>query len=76
MQPASAAPVDRLFTTADMASPEALVTAVERRLLQARLGPKDRQTLLDYVQAHGQLTAHELLGLLRLAMCTPDYQLT
>ncbi len=75
-QPAGAAPVDRLFTMADLASPEALVRAVERRLLQARLGPKDRQTLLEYVQAHGQLTAHELQGLLRLAMCTPDYQLT
>lgn len=74
--PASAVSVDQLFAAADRQSPESLVSAVERRLFQGRTSEQDRAALLKYVVAQGELDAQDLLGLLRLAMCTPDYQLT
>ncbi len=72
----AAAPTEKLFSATEKASPEMLVSAVERRLFQAQLPPKDRAALLLYLKAQSETDTHTLLGLLRLALCTPDYQLT
>jgi uncharacterized protein (DUF1800 family) len=55
---------------------ERVVATLERRLIQARFNDKDRATLLAYVETQGDLDEHDILGVLRLAMCTPEYQLT
>jgi hypothetical protein len=40
-----------------------------------RFVPEDRAASTSYLRAQGDLDNHELLGLVRLAMCTADYQL-
>ncbi len=71
-----AAPVERLFGDEDRKSPEALVAAVERRLFQSRLPEKDRSALLRFLESQETHGPKQLRGLLRLAMCTSEYQLT
>ncbi len=57
-------------------TPEKLVSALERRLIQGTFSPRSRTSLVDYLKAQGTLDDRDLQGLLRLAMCTPEYQLT
>ncbi len=70
-----AANADKIFTAEDRKSPERLLAVVERRFLNAPLRAQDRAALSDYLHAQGDLDNHDLLGLIRLAMCTADYQL-
>ena len=70
-----AANADKIFTPEDRKSPGRLLAAVERRFLNAPLRAQDRAALTDYLQAQGEPDNHDLLGLVRLAMCTADYQL-
>lgn len=74
-RPAGAANPDRLLSEADRTSPEKLLQAVERRFLNGPLKAKERQPLLDYLAAQGALDDQDLLGLIRLTLCTPEYQL-
>jgi len=73
---AGAADVARLFTADDRKSPENLIRSLEQRLFQTRVNPKDRAALVDYLRSRGEWEDHDLRGVLRLAMCTSDYQLT
>jgi len=68
--------VDRILPPAAEARPEALLATVERRLLNSPLSERSRTGLRDYLKAQGTLDEQDLRGLLRLAMCTPEYQLT
>lgn len=70
-----AADLDKIFTAEEQRSADALLAAVERRFINGPLKTKDRAALLDYLKAQGDLDDHDLLGFVRLAMCTPDYQL-
>ncbi len=70
-----AANADKIFTPEDRKSPDRLLAVVERRFLNAPLRAQDRAALYDYLHAQGELDNHDLLGLVRLAMCTADYQL-
>jgi uncharacterized protein (DUF1800 family) len=70
-----AANADKIFTPEDRKSPDRLLAAVERRFLNAPLRAQDRAALTDYLRAQGEPDNHDLLGLVRLAMCTADYQL-
>ncbi len=68
--------LDHLFSREDRTSADPLLAAAERRFLNAPLKSRERQVLLDYLAAQGELDDNDLLGLLRLLLCTPDYQLT
>lgn len=74
--PVAPAPVDSLFPAADRHSPESLVAALERRLLQSPFPAKDRTALLDFLRAQPAIDTHVVMGALRLALCTSEYQLT
>lgn len=71
------APVDPLawFPEADRQDPDRIVAGLERRFLQAPFRPKERQALVDYLKAQADIDRDDLLGVIRLALCTPDYQL-
>src|SRR5215471_9965179 len=68
--------VAKLFTSADLADKESFLHALEKRMLQARLKPRQEKTLNDYLQQQGELNERHVLNALRLVMCTPEYQLT
>jgi Protein of unknown function (DUF1800) len=73
--PLAAADPKKVFTSEERQSPDTLLAAVERRFLNAPLREKERAALRDYLAAHPEPGDHALQGLMRLAMCTPDYQL-
>jgi len=70
------ADVNKLFTEKERADTDALVPALERRLLQAKLAPKQEQVLRDYLDAAAQLDDEAIRNAIRLVMSTPEYQLT
>jgi uncharacterized protein (DUF1800 family) len=53
-----------------------LVSALERRLLQAKLTEKQEKTLHDYLDGQANLEDPTILNAIRLMMSTPEYQLT
>ena len=66
----------KLFNATERADKEALVAALEKRLLQAKLKPKQETVLRDYLDSQGELTDQAILNSIRLVMSTPEYQLT
>lgn len=70
-----AADPDMIFPAEVRRSTDRLLAEVERRFINGPLQAKDRAALRDHLQAQGTLDDHDLLGFVRLAMCTPDYQL-
>lgn len=66
----------KLFSEADRASGDALVRALEKRLLQSKLKPKQEKVLRDYLAEHKMLDSTVALNAIRLVMSTPEYQLT
>lgn len=73
--PVQAADPKKIFTPDERRSPATLLVAVERRFLNAPLREKERAALRDYLAAHPEPDDRALQGLIRLVMCTPDYQL-
>jgi uncharacterized protein (DUF1800 family) len=71
-----AADPEKLFSPEERRLPTGIIAALERRFIHAPLKEKDRAALADYLKAQGSLDAEDLLGVVRLALCTPDYQLT
>jgi uncharacterized protein (DUF1800 family) len=71
-----AADVAKLFTEAERAEIDALIPALERRLLQAKLKPEQERVLRDYLDKQPKLDEGAVVNAIRLAMCTPEYQLT
>jgi len=68
--------VKELFTADERKSKSALIAALERRLLQAKLNGKQEQVLRDYLDSQGELDDDDVRGAIRLVMSTPEYQLT
>jgi uncharacterized protein (DUF1800 family) len=68
--------LERLLTPEDRSSPDRLVQAVDTRFLQGALRAPERKALREYLAAQGDLDENDLLGLIRLTLCTPEYQLT
>lgn len=64
-----------LLPSDDRRSPEILISALERRFLQARFSPRSESSLREYIQSRSPLDDNALLGLIRLTLCTPEYQL-
>ncbi|MGN6643934.1 MAG: DUF1800 domain-containing protein, partial [Verrucomicrobiota bacterium] len=67
--------VEKILTEEQRADKEALLIALQERLLQTRLKDKQEVTLRDYLNAKGELDESEIRGAIRLIMSTPDYQL-
>ena len=68
--------LDRILTPKDKADPDALIAALESRLLQSRLSPDQQTALRDFLGSRGELDEDDLLGAIHLVMATPDFQLT
>jgi hypothetical protein len=67
--------VTKLFTDSERSDRAALLAAIERRLLQDQLKPKQRQTLLEFLAARSVLDDRTIRDAVRLVMSTPEYQL-
>ena len=65
----------RLLPEADRKDPERLIACLEKRLLQGSFSSTERTTLRKHLERLGAVDDSEVLGLLRLALSTPDYQL-
>jgi uncharacterized protein (DUF1800 family) len=70
------ADVNKLFTEKERTDPEALMPALERRLLQAKLKPAQEKVLREYLAEQPQLDEGAILNAIRLVMSTPEYQVT
>jgi uncharacterized protein (DUF1800 family) len=70
------ADVTKLFSERECTDKEALIPALERRLLQAKLKPGQEKILRDYLDSQSSLTSESILSAIRLVMSTPEYQLT
>ncbi len=66
---------ERLFTEAERQNGAALSEALQRRLLQGRLRPKNEAVLLEFIGL-GKPDEARILAAIRLVMSTPEYQLT
>mgnify|MGYP003870387067 CR=1 FL=1 len=67
---------EKLFTVDERFKKEELIAALERRFLQAPLRETQRQALRQFLDARGATDNDDILGAIRLILCTPDYQLT
>jgi uncharacterized protein (DUF1800 family) len=68
--------VEKLVLEDERADTQALLTALETRLLQARLAEKQEAVLGEYLNSKGTMDDEVILGAIRLIMCTPEYQVT
>ncbi len=73
--PIGAVLASKLVPEADRKDPQRLIAALEKRLLQGSFSPAERATIEKHLARLGSLDDAEVLGLLRLSMSTPDYQL-
>jgi uncharacterized protein (DUF1800 family) len=67
---------EKLFTIEERHLKDKFIAALERRFLQASLKDAQKQALREFLDARGALDPEDILGAIRLIMCTPDYQLT
>jgi uncharacterized protein (DUF1800 family) len=65
----------KLFTPMERSDARSLLAAVERRFLTTPLHPRELVPLSEYLRAQGALDDRDVLGVVRLALCTPQYQL-
>jgi len=70
------ADVKKLFTEKERADKQALIPALEKRLLQAKLKSKQEKVLREYLDSKPELDDGIILNAIRLVMSTPEYQLT
>ena len=68
--------VTKLFTEDERSNIEALIPALEKRLLQGKLKSKQEKTLRDFLTSKKDLGNDTILNAIRLVMSTPEYQLT
>ncbi|HNQ73853.1 MAG TPA: DUF1800 domain-containing protein [Verrucomicrobiota bacterium] len=74
--PALQIEVTRLFSEAERREPGALIAALGSRLFQTELKANQQAALREYLDSQGVLDDDDILGAIRLAMSTPEYQLT
>lgn len=68
--------IEKLFTEEERTNKEKLLPALEQRLLQDKLKPKQEKVLRDFLDSKSELSSETILNAIRLVMCTPEYQLT
>ncbi len=66
----------KILTAEERADKPALLEALQKRLLQGNLKPKQEAALREYLDHRGPLDEHNILETIRLMMSTPEYQLT
>ncbi|MEN9674497.1 MAG: hypothetical protein RIS76_393 [Verrucomicrobiota bacterium] len=66
---------EKLFTPTERGDARSLLAAVERRFLTTPLQPREQVLLSEYLRAQGTLDDRDVLGVVRLALCTPQYQI-
>jgi len=74
--PVHSVDVSRLFTQEERTNKELLIPALEKRLLQDKLKPKQEKVLRDFLDSKSELNINTILDAIRLVMSTPEYQLT
>jgi hypothetical protein len=73
--PVGKADPEKLFSEHERSDKDALVAALENRLLQDKLKPKQEKVLRDYLDSETELNNTIILNAVRLVMSTPEYQL-
>jgi len=73
--PAGRVDVEKLFTETERNGGQPLIGALEKRLLQDHLKPKQEQVLKDYVDSQEEMNDDAIRSAIRLVMSTPEYQL-
>src|SRR5260370_6832467 len=68
--------VSRVFTERERSDKSALIAALEKRLLQDKLKPKQEQAVREFLDSQSALDNDIILNAIRLVMSTPEYQLT
>ncbi len=66
---------EKLFSAEIRSDKQKLIVALENRLLQTRLKPKQENVLRDYLDSKSELGDQDILNAIRLVMSTPEYQL-
>jgi uncharacterized protein (DUF1800 family) len=74
--PVHSVDVAKLFIEDERTSKEKLIPALEKRLLQDKLKPKQEKVLRDFLDSREELSNDSILNAIRLVMSTPEYQLT
>jgi uncharacterized protein (DUF1800 family) len=74
--PVHSVDVAKLFTEEERTSKEKLIPALEKRLLQDKLKPKQEKVLRDFLDSKNELSNDTILNAIRLVMSTPEFQLT
>jgi uncharacterized protein (DUF1800 family) len=67
--------VTKLFTEKERHDKEALIPALEKRLLQTQLKPKQEAALREFLDSKPELDNEAIRTAIRLVMSTPEYQL-
>ena len=68
--------VSKILSAEERRQKELVIPALEKRFLQAKLKPKQAQTLRDFLDSRGELDDQDIRHTIRLIMSTPEYQLT
>jgi len=68
--------VDRILTPQERSDKTRLSAALQQRLLQSRLDPEQDKALREFFDGRGEIDNSDILGAIRLVMCTPEFQLT
>lgn len=68
--------VQKILTEQERSDKEALIAALEKRLLQGNLSQKQEVALRDYLNGQATLDDSNIRDAIRLVMCTPEYQVT
>jgi uncharacterized protein (DUF1800 family) len=70
------APVENLFSPEERRHPSTLIGAIEKRFFLVRLEDRQKKVLYEYLTRSRQADPRMLLQTVRLAMATPEYQLS
>jgi uncharacterized protein (DUF1800 family) len=68
--------VEKILTEQERTDKDALVAALEKRLLQGKLKAQQEKTLREFLDSKSNLAASDIRDAIRLVMSTPEYQLT
>jgi len=68
--------VDKILTEQERTDKDALVAALEKRLLQGKLKAKQEAKLREFLDSKQKLDESDIRDAIRLVMSTPEYQLT
>jgi hypothetical protein len=66
----------KIVTAEERSDRDRLIAVLEKRLLQAKLNPKQQETVREFLAGKTQLNENDIRGAIRLIMSTPEYQLT